>query len=137
MNENSTATNEQLTLLLRGSVIQKERALIVVVDFVDKRNRVVDSTELEAPIDAKSSLPQSLANKVAEILHAQLVEVPGVRELYIRGRGYLNRYDRIENVQLATGAFEKALSKDSTYILAHAGRAEAYLRRYRLTRDPA
>ncbi len=134
--EKGVATNGDLTLLLTGSVIQQKGSIIVTVDLVDpKKKMVLNSIDLETPSDRRSSLPQSLAKKVAEILQIQIAEAPGVHELYLRGRGYLDRYDRIENVENAIRSFEKALSADSKHVLAHAGRAEAYLRKYRLTKD--
>src|SRR5712692_8333847 len=130
------ATNDDVTLLLTGSVIQQKESIILVANLLDAQKRMVlNSIDFETPTEARSSLHQSLANKVAEILQLQLLEVPGVHELYLRGRGYLDRYDRLENVEHAIGAFEKALSVDATHVLANAGRAEAYLRKYRLTKD--
>src|SRR5260370_16879199 len=134
--EKGVATNGYLTLLLTGSVIQQQGSIIVTVDLVDARKKMVlNSIDFETPSDRLSSLHQSLAKKVAEILQLQIAEAPSVHELFLRGRGYLDRYDRIENVENAIRSFEKALSGDSKYVLASAGRAEAYLRKYRLTRD--
>src|SRR5262249_35110357 len=64
-----------------------------------------------------------------------LTNVPEALALYSRGRGYLQRYDRSENVEKAIDAFDRALSLDPSFALAHAGRAEAYLRRYQSTKD--
>jgi tetratricopeptide (TPR) repeat protein len=62
---------------------------------------------------------------------------PGAYEFYIQGRGYLQRYDLIENLDSAIDVFQQALDRDSTYALAYAGIAEAYLRKYYFTKEPA
>jgi tetratricopeptide (TPR) repeat protein/tRNA A-37 threonylcarbamoyl transferase component Bud32 len=49
---------------------------------------------------------------------------------YVQGRGYLQRFDRAENIDLAIERFTRAISADSQYALAHAGLGEAYWRKY-------
>ncbi len=56
-------------------------------------------------------------------------------EFYLLGRGYLSRYERLQNIAAAIDAFDNALKKDSTYALAYAGLGEAYWRRYEATRE--
>src|SRR5260370_33840915 len=61
---------------------------------------------------------------------------PGAYEFYLQGRGYLQRYDRIENLDNALAVFSKALAQDPGSALAWAGKAETYLRLYRLSKQP-
>jgi serine/threonine-protein kinase len=123
-------------LALSGSVFQDHDDVIVSANLIDTRkNIVLNVTDSTALWDRVPSLCQSLAQNLAKMLLVQVAEAPGPGELYLRGRGYLERYDRIESLENAIAAFDKALSKDQTYVLAHAGRAEASLRKYRLTKD--
>jgi eukaryotic-like serine/threonine-protein kinase len=60
---------------------------------------------------------------------------PVASALYAQGRGYLQRHDRLENIDRALQAFDRALEKDPAFALAHAGKAEAWLRRDVIVRD--
>jgi len=124
------------TLALSGAIIQDGDRLIGAANLLGAQKQlVVNAVDFDISIDELPTLHQSLVPKVAAMLKLQMSEAPEARELYLQGRGYLERYDRLENLENAISAFEKALFKDDKYALAHAGRAEAYLRKYRLTRD--
>lgn len=56
-------------------------------------------------------------------------------EFYLEGRGYLQRYEREENIDSAISLFERTIKIDSLYALAYAGLGEAYVRKYRKTMD--
>jgi len=53
-----------------------------------------------------------------------------------RGREYLARYDRPENIERAIATFTKAVERDGRLAAAQAGLAEAYARKNALTPDP-
>ena len=61
---------------------------------------------------------------------------PGAYALYLQGRGDLQRYDRLENLESALATFDEAVARDPNFALAWAGRAETFLRQYGLSRDP-
>lgn len=126
------------TLILKATAIWENDRLIIAAVLADAQKRsVLNSVDLEGPANELPGLLQSLAKKVAEMLQVQISEAPEARELYLRGRGYLERYDRPENLENAIAAFNKALSQDGAFVLAHAGKAEAYLRKYRQAPDEA
>jgi tetratricopeptide (TPR) repeat protein len=52
------------------------------------------------------------------------------------GREYLRRFDRKENVDRAIDAFHQAIKIDANHAFAHAGLAEAFLRKDSFTPDP-
>ncbi len=56
-------------------------------------------------------------------------------ELFQQGSTLLQRYDKEENTQLATQAFQAALAKDQKYAPAYAGLGLAYLMKYQANRD--
>jgi tetratricopeptide (TPR) repeat protein len=56
---------------------------------------------------------------------------------YVQGRGYLQRFDRAENIDLAIERFTRAVATDHQYALAHAGLGEAYWRKYESDKNPA
>jgi serine/threonine-protein kinase len=60
-------------------------------------------------------------------------QVAGAYDYYLQGVGYLQNYDRRENVDNAIQVFQRALGLDKNYALAHAGLGEAFLQRYSFT----
>jgi len=54
---------------------------------------------------------------------------------YLLAKGYLQRYDNTENVDMAIGLLTHAARLDSQFALAYAGLGEAYWRKYEATRD--
>jgi len=137
------------TIVLGGSVHWSETTALVALDLVETRKQlVVAARDVEVPKDQLANLQTLLVQKAAEMLDLQLQ--PGARralggdstsaaaayEFYLQGRGYLQRYDRAENVESAARVFDQAIAIDGSYALAHAGKAEALLRLFRITRDP-
>jgi serine/threonine-protein kinase len=59
----------------------------------------------------------------------------GAYELYLQGRGYLQNYDKPENLENAITVFDEALKMDPNYALVHAGLGETYWRKYETTKD--
>ncbi len=62
-------------------------------------------------------------------------EVQGAYDLFVRGRGYLPRFDVPENTDRAIALLARAVAKDPRYALAHTALAEAYWRKYSNTRQ--
>jgi tetratricopeptide (TPR) repeat protein len=60
---------------------------------------------------------------------------PAAYDYYVQGRGYLQEYDKIENVDNAIAVFKHALEEDPQYSLAFGGLGEAYYRKFDLTKD--
>jgi len=56
---------------------------------------------------------------------------------YLKGLGYLQNYERTENIDKAIGSFQSALKVDSTYTLAYAALGQAYWRKYGTTENTA
>jgi tetratricopeptide (TPR) repeat protein len=57
-------------------------------------------------------------------------------DFYIQGVGYLQRYERLENVDTSIGLFQRAIEEDSKYAQAQAALAQAYWYKYHATKDP-
>jgi tetratricopeptide (TPR) repeat protein len=60
---------------------------------------------------------------------------PAAYDFYLRGRGYLQEYERPENLDSAITVFRNALKDDPKYALAYAGLGEAYLHQYEQSRN--
>ena len=57
-------------------------------------------------------------------------------DFYVQGIGYLQRYERLENVESAITLFQRATKEDHNYAQAQAALAQAYWYKYSATKDP-
>ena len=134
------------TLALEGSVHWEANRVTVTANLVDTRTLfVLSARDAQAPREDAALLLRLVVARVAEMLQLELgpeagrdlagAPGPGAYEFYLQGRGYLQRYDRAENLDSAVAVFAKALSLDPKSALAYAGQSEAYLRFYDLTKE--
>ncbi len=65
-----------------------------------------------------------------EALETHGTEVASAYDFYLQGLGYLQNYDKKENIESAIKVFDTALQLDSRYAGAYAGRGEAYWKMY-------
>ena len=63
-------------------------------------------------------------------------QVAGAYDYYLQGRGYLQNYDREQNLDSAISVFQRALELDKNYAPAYAGLGEAYWQKYRANKLP-
>jgi len=132
-------------LVMTGSVVQAGQQPQLIVNVEDPQNLTVlrsETIDASRPDLAAESarlvrmLELELGSAARETLRAEDSPNREATRFYIEGRGYLLRYDRVENLDLAAGAFRDALMKDPTYALAWAGLGEALWRKYRILKDP-
>jgi eukaryotic-like serine/threonine-protein kinase len=57
-------------------------------------------------------------------------------DFYVQGIGYLQRYERLENVESAIVLLQRAIKEDHNYAQAQAALAQAYWYKYSATKDP-
>jgi serine/threonine protein kinase/tetratricopeptide (TPR) repeat protein len=95
-------------------------------DSVDLESRAIDTI-----VDA---LDLMLTPAQKEALLVRDTRVTAAKEAYLRGRGYLQEYDKQENVAHAIALFEEAQKLDANYAQAYAGLGEAYWRKYGQTK---
>jgi serine/threonine protein kinase/tetratricopeptide (TPR) repeat protein len=135
-------------LVIAGSVQRFDVGLRVTLNLIDAGSRrQVNSRIIDDPFIRGTVLQDEIVIKTAELLEIELqpetkrrltaggTTQPGAYEFYLQGRGSLARYDRIENVDAAIELFTRAVEADAQFALAYAGLGEAYLRKYRITRD--
>jgi tetratricopeptide (TPR) repeat protein len=136
------------TLALTGSILRSKDKVVFVTELVDTQTQLVlDSRNLEAPATELPQLQDRLVNQIAAMLRLNvrpdarppgslgLTQKASAYESYLEGLGYLQRYDRSENIDKALKCFAKALAQDPQFALAFAAQAETYLRRYQMTKD--
>jgi len=136
------------TLALLGSVRTGGGRLTLAASLVDADTAdLLAAFDVEAPRGESQALEQKLVARVAEALQLELASAaghslpreppaaPGAYEFYLQGRGYLQRHDKAENLESAISVLDRALERDPSYALAWAGKAEALLRRYEVSRE--
>ncbi len=76
------------------------------------------------PQEHQASQPHGTANAAAY-------------EYYLRARGYMQDYHKLENIDAAMVAYRRAIDLDPNYALAYAGLGEAYWREFQQNHDRA
>ena len=123
----------QLTInLVDGNTLRNLRSEVIErewngTDFAQLQDDVVQSLT--------RMLELELGSNAVEHILAGGSEDPRAYQLYIEGKGALSRFENPEKIDAAIVLFEEAIEEDPAYALAHAGLAEAYWRKYELTRD--
>src|SRR5258705_10434112 len=136
------------TLALTGSVRWSGDRLTVTSELVDTNTQtVLAARDLEGERNDPGALAALLLRRAAEMLELELRPegkhaldqasgpAPGAYQFYLQGRGYLQRFDRLENLESALTVFDKALALDDRFAPAWAGRAEALLRKFERVKD--
>ncbi len=82
-----------------------------------------------------AAMELQLAPQEKQSLAAHGTAQPDAYDFYFQGRGYLQDYVKLENVENAINVFHHALQKDPAFAAANAGLGEAYWRKYHLTHD--
>lgn len=93
------------------------------------------------------ALQDQVSARVAELLRLELepqekktlsahgTTEPAAYDFYLRGLGYLQNYDKEENIDNAISVFRHALEKDSGFAGAYAGLGEAYWQKFEHTHE--
>ena len=137
-------------LALEGSLHksgEQIRVNYILVDAQTLRQIRASSLTISAadPFGAQDAVVEGairmLGLKVQErerqALESHGTQVARAYDYYLQGRGYLQNYDRVENLDSAIQVFERALALDPNYALAHAGLGDAYWKKYESNKDPA
>jgi tetratricopeptide (TPR) repeat protein/TolB-like protein len=96
-------------------------------DVFAVEDKVADSVVKSLNIDLQPQEQRSLT--------AHGTTEPAAYDYYLQGRGYLQEFQKRENLESAITVFSHALDKDQNFSLAFAGLGEAYWRKYELTQD--
>lgn len=125
--------------VLEGSLQQAGSQLRINCILVDaSTQRPLGAGTITATASDIFGLEDKVVNKALEILaleipraqrssaHIRAGTNPDAYQHYLRGRGYLEEYQKPENIQSAIAEFGQALQLDPNYGRAYAGMGEAY-----------
>jgi eukaryotic-like serine/threonine-protein kinase len=126
-------------LVLEGTIQRVGDTLRITCNLVDSKTaRQVAARTFTRDATDIFGLQDEVVNRTIEMLPAEiapqrrrdLARLPGTQppayEAFIRGRGYLQEYQKPENIDKAIEEFSQALKIDPDYAPAYAGLGEAY-----------
>lgn len=137
-------------LALEGSLYksgEQVRVNYILVDARTRRQMRADSLTVAAkdPFAAQDAvvkgairmLELEVQGRQRQALESHGTQVAGAYDYYLQGRGYLQNYDRVENLDSAILVFKRAVALDPSYALAYAGLGDAYWKKYESNKEPA
>jgi serine/threonine protein kinase/tetratricopeptide (TPR) repeat protein len=126
-------------LVLEGSLQQSGTQVRITCSLVDPKTRVqIAAREVTGDSSEIFELQDRLFDKVLEMLplavdpskraalQARPDTKPAAYDFYLRGRGYLEDYQNLDNIESAIGQFDKAIGIDKNYAPAYAAMGMAY-----------
>jgi serine/threonine protein kinase/tetratricopeptide (TPR) repeat protein len=132
-----------INLAVEGSLHRSGNLLRINYALVDARTHrqlradsvVLAATEPFAVQDqvvdgAVNMLGLEVPARMRQILGMHGTQVAGAYSHYLEGRGFLQEYDRAENLDSAIKAFQQALELDPRYALAFAALGQTYWMKY-------
>jgi eukaryotic-like serine/threonine-protein kinase len=140
--------NFGVNLVLEGGLRESNNLVRVSYSLVDAAKLTqlrADTVTVDAskPFEIEDRVLESMVTNLGlalqprekEVLFAHGTQEPAAYDYYLRGRGYLQEFQRPENIDSAITVFNHALEKDPNYALAYAGLGEAYLHKYDRDRE--
>jgi tetratricopeptide (TPR) repeat protein/TolB-like protein len=136
------------TLAVSGSVQRQRDTISLTLNLVDATTlRQVHSAVVRGPVGDLALWQDGIVDRVAGMLDLDMR--PPVRkvleegatteadayDLYVQGRGYLQRTESVDDARKAADVFRDAVDRDPRFALGYAGMAEAYWRLYNETAD--
>lgn len=137
------------TMTLEGSMQLSGNTVRVSYKLVDTRSlRQLHSGVITADASDPFAVQDRVIDKVLSDLDIELAtedrgrveshgtSQPQAYDDYLRGRGYLQEYDVLENLDNAIAAFQRSIQSDAKFALAYAALGQAYNYKYAATHSP-
>ncbi len=125
-------------LVLESNLQRSGDTLRINCSLVDSRtHRQIDAKTIEAQVGDPFGLQDQVVSAALDMLHAKIQPdlrrklnvthetQPAAYESYMRGQGYLQEYEKPENIHNAITEFKEALKIDPNYASAYAGLGKA------------
>ena len=137
-----------VNLVLSGSLQRRDERVLLTLNLVDAdKDRQLGAETVDGPAAQPFQIEEGMLAKVADLVDVAVPRhdaaslapsgsaTPGAFDAYLRGRGFLYRYDKAGNLEKAQQQFEEAIRYDPQFALAYAGLADVDLRVYRQRRE--
>jgi serine/threonine-protein kinase len=128
------------TLAVKGTVQRIGDGVHITVDLIDTHSlRLLGSASLERSGATLSSIDDDAVSSLSKFMSLEarpslpLEKTAGAAyEAYLKGRGYLQHFDKPGNLEEAIKQFESVIAADPKFTLGYAALAEAYFDHYGL-----
>ncbi len=135
------------TLVVKGSVQRDGKEVHLNANLIDTKNmRQIGSVEVSDPIGDLAALQNEVVPRLARLMNISVTSKmlrdtggsanPAAYEDYLTALGYMQRYDKPGNLDLAIQALENSVSTDPRFALGFAQLGEAYRLKYRVESNP-
>jgi eukaryotic-like serine/threonine-protein kinase len=134
------------TMVVQGSVGRKGSGAALTVVLIDSRRlRQIGSAEFDNPSGDLAELQNQALVQLARLMKINVPEasmtaqsvVPNAYESYLKALGYLQRYDKPGNPDLAITELSSAIARTPRFALGYATLGEAYRLKFLMDNDPA
>ncbi len=133
------------TLVVKGSIEREDKYVRLTVNLINTKTlRQIGSAEVEDRAGDFGTLQNEAVSRLARLMGITITPEmlsatggnvnPAAYESYLKALGYLQRYDKPGNLDLAIAALNDAVKADPQFAVAYAELANAYRMRY--GRDP-
>jgi len=134
-------------LVVKGSIQRMGSDIHLTVDLIDARNlRQIGSSALEDRTGDLGALQDEAVARLARLMSIKVTAemlratggkaTPAAYESYLKALGYMQRYDKQGNLDLAIQALNGAVQSDPQFALGFAELGEAYRLKYQLEQNP-
>jgi len=135
------------TMVVQGTVARKGSNISLTVVLIDSKHlRQIGSAEFEDPSGNLAALQNQAVVHLARMMRvnassgsnpAPIIVAPSAYESYLKALGYLQRYDKPGNPDLAISELQSAVKQNPRFALGFAGLGEAYRLKFLMDHDPS
>ena len=132
------------TVVVQGSVARNGPDVSLTVVLIDSKHlRQIGSARFENPAGDLAALENQAVTHLARMMRVSAVGAapssgvaPGEYESYLKALGYLQRYDKPGNPDLAISELNSAIGRNPGFALGYATLGEAYRLKFLMDHDP-
>jgi eukaryotic-like serine/threonine-protein kinase len=135
------------TYVVSGSVRRDGKAVNLSLNLIDTRNlRLIGSADVEDQGGDLATLQDQAVSRLAKLMNLSVsagtmktaggTAAPAAYEDYLTALGYMQRYDKPGNIDLAVTSLQNAIRTDPSFALGRAQLGEAYRLKYVLDQNP-
>src|SRR5712692_3729294 len=135
------------TLVVKGSIVRDGKDVRLSLNLINAKTlRQEGSVQLEDRAGDLATLQDEAVSRLARMMHILITPemlrntggsvVPAAYESYLTALGYMQRYDKAGNLDLAIQALNGAVQADPRFALGFAELGEAYRLKYQLDQNP-
>ncbi|HTW45624.1 MAG TPA: protein kinase [Acidobacteriaceae bacterium] len=134
------------TLVIKGAVERNGTDIHLTANLIDTKTlRQLGSVDVDDPAGDLSTLEDETVAKLAQLMDINVTAGmlrntggrvdPAAYEGYLKALGYMDRYDKPGNLDLAIAALKQSIQTDPQFALGYAAAGEAYRLKYRVDQN--